>query len=85
MLPSDIAMINDKKLKKFVEIYANDEELFFVDFKNSFVKLGELGIDFKGKVPVEFKLREQRIKYIFQVFITFIIKYIEYSFLRFLF
>ena len=44
MLPSDIALIQDPKLRHFVEIYAKDEDAFFRDFAAAFSKLLELGI-----------------------------------------
>jgi len=43
MLPSDIALINDPKFKKYVEAYAKDQNLFFNDFANAFGKLISLG------------------------------------------
>ena len=46
MLPSDIVLIEDPEFKKFVEIYANDEKLFFYDFSNAFSRLLELGVNF---------------------------------------
>jgi len=44
MLPSDIALVEDPIFKKFVEMYAKDEELFFKDFKNACEKLFNLGM-----------------------------------------
>ncbi|KAL3417852.1 cytochrome c peroxidase [Phlyctema vagabunda] len=46
MLPTDIALVNDKSFKSFVEKYAKDEQLFFKDFSNVIVKLFELGVPF---------------------------------------
>ena len=46
MLPSDIAMILDPEFKKYVELYAKDEEAFFKDFAKAFSKLLELGVPF---------------------------------------
>ena len=46
MLPSDIAMIQDPEFKKYVEMYAKDQELFFKDFAKAFSKLLELGVAF---------------------------------------
>ena len=43
MLPSDLALIQDPEFKKYVEIYAADETLFFNDFAAAFSKLLELG------------------------------------------
>lgn len=43
MLPSDIALIEDPKFKKWVDVYAQDSDRFFGDFSDSFSKLMELG------------------------------------------
>jgi len=43
MLPSDLALIEDADMKKWVEIYAKDEAAFFADFAKAFQKLTELG------------------------------------------
>ena len=43
MLPSDIALIQDKKFREYVKMYAKDKDLFFKDFAAAFVKLEELG------------------------------------------
>ena len=43
MLPADLALIQDPEFKKYVEIYAADEKLFFNDFAAAFSKLLELG------------------------------------------
>lgn len=43
MLPTDYALVQDDKFKKWVEIYAKDEERFFKDFAKAYVKLNELG------------------------------------------
>ena len=43
MLPSDIALIQDKKFRKYVQMYAKDNELFRKDFAAAFQKLEELG------------------------------------------
>ncbi|KAF8931665.1 mitochondrial cytochrome c peroxidase [Dissophora ornata] len=56
MLPSDMAMAKDKEFKKWVEIYAKDEQRFFNDFANAAGKLFELGCNFKDDTKVyEFK------------------------------
>lgn len=44
MLETDIALIQDDKFKKWVEIYAKDEKRFFEDFAKAFKKLQELGV-----------------------------------------
>ena len=43
MLPSDIALIQDKKFRKYVQMYAKDQALFFKDFQAAVAKLFELG------------------------------------------
>lgn len=56
MLPSDLALINDKSFRKYVDLYAKDQSLFFKDFAATFQKLEELGVPFKPDTPVfEFK------------------------------
>ncbi|RLN45305.1 hypothetical protein BBJ29_007961 [Phytophthora kernoviae] len=47
MLPADIVMIQDPKFKKYVEMYAKDEDLWFKDFSKAFVKLTENGVKFE--------------------------------------
>ncbi|WWD04925.1 cytochrome c peroxidase, mitochondrial [Kwoniella europaea PYCC6329] len=44
MLPTDMALVKDKSFKKFVDIYARDEDAFFNDFSKAFAKLLELGV-----------------------------------------
>lgn len=51
MLPSDIILIVDPNLKKWVEIYAKDENRFFKDFAKAFAKLLELGVPFPNDKP----------------------------------
>ncbi|KAK3335507.1 heme peroxidase [Cercophora scortea] len=46
MLPADLALIQDKKFKAYVEKYAADNDLFFKDFSAVIVKLFELGVPF---------------------------------------
>lgn len=43
MLPSDIALIEDTKFKKYVDEYAKDQKKFFADFSKAFEKLETLG------------------------------------------
>lgn len=50
MLPTDMALVWDKKLKQYVDLYAKDEEAFFKDFAAAFSKLMELGVPFPEKV-----------------------------------
>ena len=46
MLPADMALLQDKKFKGWVEKYAKDNDLFFKDFSAVIVKLFELGVPF---------------------------------------
>jgi len=46
MLPADLAFIQDPEFKKYVEMYAKDQDLFFKDFAKAFQKLLELGVEF---------------------------------------
>jgi len=43
MLPTDMALLWDKKFKPYVDLYAKDEEVFFKDFAAAFSKLLHLG------------------------------------------
>jgi len=51
MLPSDMALILDPEFKKYVEMYAKDEQVFFKDFAKAFSKLLELGVPFAATKP----------------------------------
>lgn len=46
MLPTDMSLIQDKKMKPFVEKYAKDSDAFFKDFSAVLTKLFELGVPF---------------------------------------
>lgn len=46
MLPTDLALIQDKKMRPWVEKYAADNALFFQDFSAAVLKLFELGVPF---------------------------------------
>lgn len=46
MLPTDMALVQDKKLKPFVEKYAKDNDAFFKDFSDVVLRLFELGVPF---------------------------------------
>lgn len=46
MLPADLALIEDPKFRKYVEMFAKDEAAFFNEFSKAFSKLMELGVDF---------------------------------------
>lgn len=50
MLPTDIALVKDKKFAKYVKAYAKDEALFMKDFSAAFSKLLSLGTS--GLTPV---------------------------------
>jgi catalase (peroxidase I) len=41
--PSDLALLNDDGMRKWVEAFANDENLFFDHFTSAYQKLSELG------------------------------------------
>jgi len=43
MLPADMALKTDPEYRKHVELYANDQEVFFKDFSAAFGKLLSLG------------------------------------------
>lgn len=47
MLPADMAFTWDSDFLKYVRLYAEDEKVFFEDFKKAFQKLEELGVNFK--------------------------------------
>lgn len=49
MLPTDMALIQDKDFKKHVERYAKDDQVFFSEFRDVIVKLFELGVPFTSK------------------------------------
>jgi catalase (peroxidase I) len=44
MVPGDMAMVHDKEFKKFVELYAKDENTWRNDFAKAFAKLIENGV-----------------------------------------
>lgn len=46
MLPTDLALVQDRKFRKYVELYAKDQDKFFEDFAAAFSKLLELGVKF---------------------------------------
>ncbi|CAL5220123.1 g2078 [Coccomyxa viridis] len=51
MLPTDMALIWDKKFKPYVELYAKDQDRFFEDFSAAFSRLLELGVPFPESAP----------------------------------
>ncbi|KAJ3051294.1 heme peroxidase [Rhizophlyctis rosea] len=52
MLPADLAFVKDRAFKKYVDLYAKDDQKFYDDFALAFQKLEELGVPFKGTEPV---------------------------------
>ena len=46
MLPADMALLWDPEFRKYVELYAKDEELWHKDFSKAFKKLTENGVKF---------------------------------------
>jgi len=49
MLPSDVALLSDPSLRKWVEVYSRRKDIFFEDFAVAFGKLLELGRDQEPK------------------------------------
>lgn len=49
MLPADMALIWDPEFKKWVELYAKDEERFFKDFSAAFSRLVNFGLEKEEK------------------------------------
>lgn len=46
MLPTDMVLIQDKKFRPYVEMYAKDNKAFFKDFSAVILRLFELGVPF---------------------------------------
>ncbi|KAK7418218.1 heme peroxidase [Neonectria magnoliae] len=46
MLPTDMALVQDKQFKPWVEKYAKDNDAFFKDFSSAVLRLFELGVPF---------------------------------------
>ena len=56
MLPTDMALVKDKSFRKYVDVYAKDQNQFYSDFSKTFAKLLELGVPFpEDAKPVELK------------------------------
>jgi cytochrome c peroxidase len=53
MLPSDMALIQDKKFKEWVVEYSANSDLFFHDFSKAFSRLLELGVPEKQWAAAE--------------------------------
>jgi len=49
MTPADLALRDDPKFRKWVELYARDEKAFFDDFGRAWTKLLELGVPFPAE------------------------------------
>ncbi len=65
MLPTDMALVQDKSMRKHVERYARDEQAFFADFQKAFGTLLELGVpeeNFKRFEPVSEGGRQYTLK-----------------------
>ena len=44
MLPTDVALIRDETFRRYVELYAKDQEAFFRDFADAYSRLLALGV-----------------------------------------
>jgi len=44
MLPTDLSLVQDAKMRPIVEEYAKNENKFFEDFAKAWIKLQELGV-----------------------------------------
>ncbi|KAK9918279.1 hypothetical protein WJX75_002803 [Coccomyxa subellipsoidea] len=53
MLPTDMALVWDKKFKPYVELYAKDDQKFYDDFAKAFSTLLELGVPFHEELPAK--------------------------------
>lgn len=58
MLPTDMALIQDKEFKKHVERYAKDCQVFFNEFSDVVCKLFELGVPFTEQERMTLKPSE---------------------------
>ena len=58
MLPSDMALVRDESFKRWVELYTRDDQRFYGDFRDGFVKLLELGVPFEREERMVFKTLE---------------------------
>ncbi|KAF1988036.1 class II peroxidase [Aulographum hederae CBS 113979] len=59
MLPTDMALVKDKKFKPWVEKYAKDNDVFFKDFSEVLMKLFELGVPFESKEEDRMKFKRK--------------------------
>ncbi|ESW99464.1 hypothetical protein KL918_001603 [Ogataea parapolymorpha] len=61
MLPTDMVLKKDSKFRKYVELYAKDEEKCMSDFADVFSRLLERGIKFPNSTkPMVFKTLEEQ-------------------------
>lgn len=60
MLPTDVALVNDRGFKQHVQRYANDNDAFFKEFSEVFVKLLELGVPFQSKPEDRFVFKSSQ-------------------------
>lgn len=58
MLPSDMALVEDKVFKPHVQRYAADVNVFFKEFSDVICKLFELGVPFTQEERFTFKPSE---------------------------
>jgi cytochrome c peroxidase len=57
MLPADMALVQDKAMRKYVEKYAADNDAFFKDFSDVIVKLFELGVPFTSSEEERYRFK----------------------------
>lgn len=61
MLPTDMALIQDSKYLPIVKKYATNQDAFFADFTDAFVKLLEKGIEFPAEnKPISFETLDEQ-------------------------
>ena len=54
-LPTDKALLDDPEFRRYVELYAKDEDTFFKDYAESHKKLSELGFTPRSSGPASTK------------------------------
>lgn len=54
-LPTDKALLDDPEFRRYVELYAKDEDVFFKDYAESHKKLSELGFTPRSSGPASTK------------------------------
>ncbi|OEL35710.1 putative L-ascorbate peroxidase 4 [Dichanthelium oligosanthes] len=55
-LPTDKALLSDPEFRRYVELYAKDEDAFFKDYAESHKKLSELGFTPRNAAPAKYDL-----------------------------